>query len=52
MVAILFLVFIVWLIIGIVRKEFSSSGFWYSLFIALAILIFLGLSFPKTLTLS
>ncbi len=47
MTILLILVFLIWLAVAAVRKEFASSGTWFNLFIAVAILIYLGVSVPK-----
>jgi nitrate/nitrite transporter NarK len=41
-VGVLIVVFVVWLILGIVRQEFAQTGFWFTLFLILAILLYFG----------
>lgn len=47
MASLLLLIFLVWLIVSLVRSDFKNPSFWFTLFLCIAVLIFLRISFPQ-----
>jgi hypothetical protein len=47
MIGLLLLICLIWLVVSIVRKDFTNPSFWFTAFLIIAVLIFLGYSFPE-----